>query len=86
MQHRLSFGEGESPPASCRSVYDWSFLAMTHQQLGHENDVRRWYNVAVEHTKKEDANDQQPALYRAEAANLLDASVASLRLLNPNGR
>jgi len=37
---------------------------MTHQQLGHENDVRRWYNVAIEHTKKEDANDQQPALYR----------------------
>jgi tetratricopeptide (TPR) repeat protein/serine/threonine protein kinase len=52
-------------------AFDWFFLAMTHGQLGHADEARRWYDRAVAWTDKHHPDDAQLRRFRAEAAALL---------------
>jgi serine/threonine protein kinase/tetratricopeptide (TPR) repeat protein len=52
--------------------FDWFFLAMTHWQLGHKDEARRWYDRAVAWMEKNRPQDQEFRQFRAEAAKLLE--------------
>ena len=42
--------------AASRTAFDWLFLAMAHQRLGHHNEARKWLNRAIrsmEHSEYE---------------------------------
>jgi Flp pilus assembly protein TadD len=54
---------------------EWSnpfFLAMAHWQLGHQDEARRWYGVAVEWMDKQPSRSSEAMKrFRAEAGELL---------------
>jgi serine/threonine protein kinase/Tfp pilus assembly protein PilF len=52
--------------------FDWFFLAMTHWQLGHKDEARRWYDKAVAWMEKNRPQDQEFLQFRGEAAKLLE--------------
>jgi tetratricopeptide (TPR) repeat protein len=51
--------------------FDWFFLAMAHQKLGHENQARRWYQQAVEWMEKHAPQDEELRHFRPEAEEVL---------------
>jgi tetratricopeptide (TPR) repeat protein len=52
-------------------AFDWFFLAMAHWQLGQKDEARKWYDQAVEWTKKNLPKNEELQRFRAEAAELL---------------
>jgi tetratricopeptide (TPR) repeat protein len=52
-------------------IYDWFFLAMTHWQLAHKEEARKWFDKAVEWMEKNRPSDEDLRRFRAEAAELL---------------
>jgi len=51
--------------------YDWFFLAMTHRELGHENEARRWFERAVQGMEKIAPTSEELRRFRAEAEDSL---------------
>jgi uncharacterized protein HemY len=53
--------------------FDWLFLAMTHWQLGHQEQARKYYQQAVNWMEqdKERLQDAELQRFRAEAEKLL---------------
>ena len=51
--------------------FDWFFLAMTHWQLGHKDEARKWYDKAVAWMEKNRPEDKEFLQFRGEAAKLL---------------
>ncbi|MGQ0633630.1 MAG: protein kinase domain-containing protein [Planctomycetaceae bacterium] len=49
---------------------NWFFLAMTHWQLGHNDEARTWFGKAVDWTEKKAPVDDELRRFRAEAADL----------------
>jgi eukaryotic-like serine/threonine-protein kinase len=54
--------------------FDWFFLAMTHWQLGHKDEPRKWYDKAVAWMEKNRPQDKEFLQFRDEAAKLLQIS------------
>ena len=52
---------------------DWFFLAMTHWQLGDQEQARQWYDQALQWMDKNNPKDEGLDRFRAEAAQLLEA-------------
>jgi tetratricopeptide (TPR) repeat protein len=52
-------------------AFDWFFLAMAHDRLAHKDEARRWYDRAVEWTKKNAPQNEELGRFRAEAEQLL---------------
>ena len=50
---------------------DWFFLAMTRKRQGQAAEARKWFDQAVEWTKKNQAGDPELQRFQAEAAALL---------------
>jgi len=50
------------------------FLAMSHDQLGHQEEARKWYENACAWTEKNRANDEELRRFRTEAEELLKIS------------
>jgi tetratricopeptide (TPR) repeat protein len=50
---------------------DGFFLAIAHQQLGHHNEARKWYDLAVAWMEKNQPHDEQLRRFRKEAEELL---------------
>jgi len=50
---------------------DWFFLAMTHWQLGHKAEARKWYDQSVEYVKKRGRTHGDMSHIPKEAAELL---------------
>jgi hypothetical protein len=50
---------------------DFFFLAMAHQQAGHLDEARRWYQQGVAWMEQHAPQDATLQLYRAEAAGVL---------------
>ena len=50
---------------------DWFFLAMAHHQLGHKDEGRKWYDIAVSWMDKNQPQNDELRRFRAEAAELL---------------
>ncbi len=53
----------------------WFFLAMVHQQLGHEKEARSSYDRAVRQMGQESPNDEELQRFQHEAAELLNLQV-----------
>ncbi len=51
--------------------FDWFFLAMAEEQLGHKDEARKWHGKAVEWMDKNRAKNDQLVRFRAEAEQLL---------------
>ncbi len=52
--------------------FDWFFLAMAHQKLGHEKEARHWYERAVQWMEKNAPHQEhQLRRFRAEAEEVL---------------
>jgi hypothetical protein len=51
--------------------FDWFFLAMAHQKLGHEKEARQWYDRSVRWMGQNAPRHEELLLFRAEAAELL---------------
>ncbi len=51
--------------------FDWFFLAMTHWQLGHKEEARKWYDKAVAWMEKNRPKDKEFLQFREEATTLL---------------
>jgi tetratricopeptide (TPR) repeat protein len=51
--------------------FDWFFLAMAHQKLGHEKEARRWYDQARLWMDKNEPRHEELRRFRSEAAKLL---------------
>jgi tetratricopeptide (TPR) repeat protein len=56
-------------------VNEWFFLAMSHWQLGHKDEARKWFDKAVEWTDKNQSKDEVLIGFRTEAAELLGVSM-----------
>jgi serine/threonine protein kinase/uncharacterized protein HemY len=52
---------------------DWFFLAMAHEQLGHKEEARQWFDRAVRWMDKYLPSPEELRRFRAEAAKLLAA-------------
>jgi tetratricopeptide (TPR) repeat protein len=52
-------------------VNEWFFLAMSHWQLGHKDEARKWFDKGVEWTDKNQTKDEVLLRFRTEAAELL---------------
>ena len=50
---------------------DWYFLAMIHRRLGHEERAREWYDMAVQHTRMYDPENEELYRFQVEAAEAL---------------
>ncbi|MEX2288685.1 MAG: tetratricopeptide repeat protein, partial [Planctomycetaceae bacterium] len=50
---------------------DGFFLAIAHQQLGHHDEARKWYDQAVAWMEKNQPHDEQLRRFRTEAEELL---------------
>ena len=50
---------------------EWFFLAMTHWQLGNQDQARQWYDKAVAWMDKNQPDNEELCRFRAEAAELL---------------
>jgi serine/threonine protein kinase len=53
------------------NVWDWLFLAMAHQRLGHAEEAGPWYDRAVQWVDKNKPADEDLRRFRAEAAAVL---------------
>jgi serine/threonine protein kinase len=51
--------------------FDWFFLAITHQQLGHRDEARQWYERGVQWMTQHAPRDGELLRFRAEAEELL---------------
>jgi uncharacterized protein HemY len=51
--------------------FDWFFLAMAHEQLGHHDEAAQWHRRAVEWMDRHRASDAELRRFRAETALLL---------------
>lgn len=50
-------------------AYGWYFLAMTHHQLGNQDEARKWLDKAVDHTEKsldQDRDNYEPVSWNRE--------------------
>lgn len=56
-------------------AFDWFFLAMAHWQLGDKELARKWYGQAIGRMEKKQPSDDELEWFRAEADELLAASV-----------
>lgn len=56
-------------------AFDWFFLAMAHWQLGDKELARKWYGQAIGRMEKKQPSDDELEQFRAEADELLAASV-----------
>jgi predicted Zn-dependent protease len=56
--------------------FDWFFLAMAHERLGHKEESRRWYGRAVRWMEANAAKDEDLARFRDEAKVLLKEAPA----------
>ncbi len=54
--------------------FDFFFLAMAHWQLGEKDEVRQWYEKAVEWMEKNKPEDEELRRFRAEAEELMGPS------------
>jgi tetratricopeptide (TPR) repeat protein len=52
--------------------FDWFFLAMTHWQLGNQEEARQWYDKAVDWMERNRPQDKEFLQFRGEAAKLLE--------------
>ncbi len=52
-------------------AFDWFFLAMTHEQLGHKDEARKWYDRAVIWMDENKSKNVELSRFRVEAADLL---------------
>jgi serine/threonine protein kinase/Flp pilus assembly protein TadD len=52
-------------------AFDWFFLAMTHWQLGHKEEARKWYGQAIVWMDKNQPKNEEFRRFRTEAAELL---------------
>ena len=50
---------------------EWYPLAMAHWQLGHKEEARKWYDLAVAWMEKNQPKNEELCRFRAEAAELL---------------
>jgi tetratricopeptide (TPR) repeat protein len=53
------------------AAVDWFFLAMSHWQLGYEDEAREWYTKAVEWMETNATDNEELIRFRTEAAELL---------------
>jgi eukaryotic-like serine/threonine-protein kinase len=51
--------------------FDWFFLAMANQQLGHTDEARKWYDRAVVWMEKNRPTNEELLRFRAEAEDLV---------------
>jgi uncharacterized protein HemY len=51
--------------------FDWFFLALVHQKLGHPEDARRWCEKAIAWYQKNKSSDAELYRFQAEAAREL---------------
>jgi tetratricopeptide (TPR) repeat protein len=51
--------------------FDWFFLAMAHQKLGHEKEARQWYDRSVRWMEQNAPQHDELLRLRAEARALL---------------
>jgi serine/threonine protein kinase/Flp pilus assembly protein TadD len=65
---------------------DWFFLAMTRWRQGQRAEARKWFDQAVEWTKKNSAGDPELLRFQAEAAALLEIADKPLAWKAPQAR
>jgi tetratricopeptide (TPR) repeat protein len=53
-------------------AFDWYFLAMAEWQQGNKDEARRWYDKALEWTKKNAAANEELLRFEAEAREMLE--------------
>ena len=54
------------------SSFDYFFLAMSHWQLNHNEEARKWHDQAVELMEKDKSQDEELLRFRDEATKLLN--------------
>jgi eukaryotic-like serine/threonine-protein kinase len=52
-------------------AFDWFFLAMAHEKLGHRDEARKWYDRAMAWMDENKSKNEELGRFRAEAAALL---------------